>query len=99
MQKVVDFLKDAEVYYKRAISILDRQKDKESSGYLNSKGRLLNNLASLYSDTHRFTEAEVMYKEALEIRRRLSHSNPQAYAPDVALTLNNLAILYINHTV
>ena len=73
--------KDAEVYYKRAISILDRQKDKESSGYLNSKGRLLNNLANLYSDTHRFTEAEAMYKESLEIRRRLAWSNPQTYGP------------------
>ena len=76
--------KDAEIYYKRAKSIMDREKDKESMDYLNSKGGLLNNLAVLYSDTHRFKESEAMYKEALKIRRRLSQFNPQTYEPDVA---------------
>jgi len=56
----------------------------------------LNSLASLYSDTQRFSESEAMYKEALAIRRRLAQSNPQAYEPDVAGTLNNLASLYLN---
>ena len=86
--------KDTEVYYKRAISLLDEHEDKGTLVYLYRKSCLLNNLAFLYSNTQRFTESEEMYKEALEIYRRLALSNPQAYEPDVAGTLNNLAGLY-----
>ena len=86
--------KDTEIYYERAISILDKQEDKEGLDYLYTRSTLLNNLAILYSDTQRFTEGETMYKEALEIRRRLALSYPQEYEPYMATTLNNLASLY-----
>ena len=86
--------KDAEIYYQRAITLLDRQTDKESLGYQSKKASLLNNLANLYKDTQRLSESETMYKEALETYRRLAQSNPQAYEPYVAHSLNNLANLY-----
>ena len=86
--------KEAEIYYQRALDLLENQQDKESFGYQYSKGSLLHNLALLYSDTRRYGESEAMYKEALEIRQRLAKSNPQVCEPDVAMTLNNLGILY-----
>ena len=84
---------EAEIYYQRALALLENQQDKENVDQ-QQKGSLLNNLALLYSKTQRFTESEAMYKEALEIRRRLAKANPQAYEPDVTMTLNNLANLY-----
>ena len=86
--------RDTEEYYKRAIELLGKKQDKETTDFQNQKASLLNNLANLYSDTQRFTESEAMHKEALEIYRRLAQTNPQAYEPYVALTLNNLANLY-----
>jgi tetratricopeptide (TPR) repeat protein len=87
---------DAEAYYKRAISLLDKQREQETQVHLYYKSCLLNNLANLYSDTQRFSESEEIYKEALEISHRLAQTNPQAYDSDVARTLNNLAILYMD---
>lgn len=88
--------KDSEVYYKRAISILDKQEDKESLDNVKNKASLLNNLATLYYCTHRFTEGEAMYKEALEICHRLAYSNPQTYESDVAQTQYNIGLLKID---
>ena len=86
--------KDTEIYYKRAISILDKQGDKEILDYLYKKSSLLNNLAYLYYRTQRHINSEMMYKEALDTYRRLELSNQQTYEPYVAGTLINLALLY-----
>ena len=86
--------KETEIYYQRAITLLESQTDKESLDYQGQKAGLLNNLANLYKNTQRFADAEKMYLSALAICERLAQANPQAYEPDVAHTMNNLAILY-----
>ena len=88
--------KDAEDYYHRAISLLNKQEDKETLDNLFKKGHLQNNLARLYCSIQRLTESEAMYKEALEIFHLLALPNPQTYEPDVAMTLNNLANMYVD---
>ena len=87
---------DAEIYYERALEIRQRLAKSNPNAYEPNVAATLNNLASLYSDTQRFTESEEMYKQAFEIRQRLAKSNPNAYEPDVAAMLNNLALLYSN---
>ena len=59
-----------------------------------NRASILNNLAVLYSATHRMKEAEEPWREALSAYRELARANPQAYLPDFACTLNNLAFLY-----
>ena len=85
---------DAEIYYEKALEILQRLANDNPKAYEPDVATTLNNLAVLYFDTQRLTEAEKMYKQALEIRQRLANDNPKAYEPDVAQTLNNLANLY-----
>ncbi len=83
-----------EHYYLRVLNSYRRLSQANSHAYEPDVATTLNNLASLYSALHRFTESESMFKESLGIYRRLSQTNPQAYEPDVAMTLNNLANLY-----
>ena len=85
---------EAEIYFKRALDLTEKQTDKEGASYLYKISTLKNNLALLYANTQRFSESESMYKEASEIYRRLAKDNPQVYEPKLATTLNNLAILY-----
>ena len=82
--------------YKEALAIRRRLAQSNPQAYEPDVAGTLNNLASLYLNTHRFSESEEMFKEALAICRRLGQANPQAYEPDVALTLNNLASLYLD---
>jgi tetratricopeptide (TPR) repeat protein len=53
----------------------------------------LNNIGSLYDDTHRFIEGEAALKEAIAIRRELAAHSP-AYRGTLADTLDNLGVLY-----
>ena len=89
-------LNDAEVYYEKALEIIQRLAKDNPQAYEPDVAMTLNNLAVLYKGTQRFTEAEGIYKQALEIRQRIAKDNPQAYEPDVAMTLNSLANLYSN---
>ena len=82
------------IYYDRALEIRRGLAQSNPQAYEPNVALMLNNLANLYSDIHRFTEGEAMFKEALEIIRRFVQSNPQAYEPYMALMLNNLAGLY-----
>ncbi len=85
---------EVELYFLRALALLEDRQDKESLDYQQQKGSLLNNLALLYFYSQRITESEAMYKEALEISQRLAEVIPHAYESDVARTMNNLANLY-----
>ncbi len=85
---------EAEVYWKKALDILEKRMDTDSNDFLYQRTRMLNNLGLLYHRTQRFTESEEMYKEALESRRRLAKDNPKAYESGMAETLHNLAWLY-----
>ena len=87
--------KESEIYYRKALAILDKRIDRESNDYFSEKAALLNNLANLYSNTQRFTESEKMYMEALEIRRRLAKDNPKANEPYVAITQYNIGFLML----
>jgi tetratricopeptide (TPR) repeat protein len=81
--------------YKETLEIYRRLAQTNPQAYEPYVATTLHNLASLYSDTQRFTESEAMYKEALEIHRRLAQKNPQAYEPDVAQTQYNLGLLKV----
>ena len=56
----------------------------------NEYATALNNLATIYDNTGRYSEAEPLFEEALSIRRRLLGADH----PDTAVSLNNLAGLY-----
>jgi len=62
--------------------------------YLPEVAATLNNLAVLYSATHRQKEAAEAYSEALQTYRALAKAKPQAYLPEVAGMLNNLGNSY-----
>ena len=81
---------EAEVYLKLCLDKL-RSSDKS---YKHDLANIYNNLAILYTDTHRFKESEHMCKMALEIWKRLAKANPQVYESYLANILNNLATLY-----
>ena len=80
--------------YQQALVIRERLVQSNPQAYESDLARSYNNLAVLYSDTHRFAESEAMHKQALTIYGRLAQSNPQAYEPDLARSYNNLASLY-----
>lgn len=86
--------KTAEHYYKRALKA--KEAIEGSTKYQPETASTLNNLASLYVETQRYTEGENSYKQALEIYRHLAQDDVETYEPEIAFTLNNLALLYIN---
>lgn len=86
--------KEAEVYYNNTLSLIEKQSGENSNDYYKRKGKLLNNLANLYSNTQRLTEAEAFYNEALAIFVKLAQANHSEVEPDVAMTQANLANLY-----
>ena len=84
--------KEAEIYFERTLNLVEEKEVGEE--YLIDKGKLLNSLGTIYTNTQRLKEAEVKYKDALEIFRSLSKTNPNEHNENLCNVLNNLAILY-----
>jgi CHAT domain-containing protein len=75
---------DAELLYRRALQIWEKDKNDRSVA------TALNNLAVLYEHQARYSDAETMHLRSLAIKEKLLGSDH----PDLAISLNNLASLY-----
>ena len=85
---------DAESYYlkyKDIITGAGKENDKTDFARF---ALLLNNMAILYKDFHRYEESEHMFKLSLDAYRFLIKENP-IYSTHIIRTLNNFAALYI----
>ena len=79
---------EAEPLLRRALAIGEKHFGSENYGV----AMLLNNLASLLSQTNRLAEAEPLYRRALAVQEKCLGPDH----PDVAIDLNNLAGLLVD---
>nr|NGX32848.1 hypothetical protein [Candidatus Anoxychlamydiales bacterium] len=85
---------DAEIVYKKALTLHRLLMEKCSDAYLPSVAMIQNNLGLLYTKLGKFEEAENVYIEALTLYKLLMEKSSDAYLPSVAMIQNNLGLLY-----
>ncbi len=94
LHKAKHELAKAESEYAKALEILGKLAEINSSTYLPDLAMTLNNLGVLHVEGGKLTEAEKEYTEALAIYQKLADVKANTYLSWVATVRNNLGVLH-----